>query len=200
MWFVYLWHPTLALFKLQIHLFPSLSFRLGNSFHTQTHRQTDKSTISYKYKRLSRLNNSFSTCNCSSLPSCTLTPTQPTYNQNQPQPQPATMSSRSPYGKVQVHQEDDINSSYSYSSDPYSSSGSSSRSHSSSSGNYRAYGASESHQVNASSQTPPLTLASAKHTSGVRRSGQNLVIQHNAVGYTHGDPSPGYVGGYSRTN
>lgn len=81
LWFVYLWHPTLALFKLQIHLFPSLSFRLGNSFHTQTQRQTDQSTISYKYKRLSRLNNSFSTCNCSSLPSCTLTPTQPTYNQ-----------------------------------------------------------------------------------------------------------------------
>ncbi|KAM0559510.1 hypothetical protein ACHAPJ_004540 [Fusarium lateritium] len=87
----------------------------------------------------------------------------------------------SPY-TVQVHQstkEPSINSSYSYSSGSYSSS-TSTTPRSLSPGDYREYGAD-------------------KHITQVAKSGRNLVINHNKVGYEKYSPAPSYSGAYTRS-
>ncbi|KAF4969403.1 hypothetical protein FSARC_3385 [Fusarium sarcochroum] len=112
----------------------------------------------------------------------------------------------SPY-TVQVHQstkEPSINSSYSYSSGSYSSS-TSTTPRSLSPGDYREYGAGELPAVESPGSRlqrhigPTLTFDADKHITQVAKSGRNLVINHNKVGYEKYSPAPSYSGAYTRS-
>ena len=176
---------------------PVSPFSHGILFHIQANTKTNKSICNLiQIQTPLPPEQLFFNLQLFTTASSTLTSTQP--NHTTTTTTAIMSSSRSPY-KVQVHQQEpSIHSSYSYSSDPYTSSGSSTpRSYTS--GNYREYGASESHHVKASTQ-PALTQTSDKHTSNIASSGKNLVINHNKVGYTDAAPNPKYSGGYSRTS